>query len=108
DGKILIGGNNFSLYNGASANVIARLNQDGSLDDSFYVGDGIDILPDLGDPVVRDIYQLGDNKLLIGGTFTSYDGVPSYGVVQLMVNIHDPTIETKDADDITETSSVLY
>lgn len=37
DGKILIGGTNFTHYNGVAVNKLIRLNSDGSLDTSFNV-----------------------------------------------------------------------
>ncbi len=39
DGKIIIGGN-FTTFNGSNRNRIARLNPDGSLDNSFNPGTG--------------------------------------------------------------------
>ncbi len=67
DGKIIIGGP-FLGYDGVPANLIARLNTDGTLDSSFDVGTG---------PVfnVNALALQADAKLLVGGTFTSVDGV---------------------------------
>jgi uncharacterized delta-60 repeat protein len=39
DGKIIIGGN-FILFNGNNINRVARLNYDGSLDNTFNIGSG--------------------------------------------------------------------
>ena len=66
DGKILIGGS-FISYNGTGRNRIARLNDDGSLDASFNPGTG-------ADNSVNSIVRQPDGKILIGGTFTSYNG----------------------------------
>jgi uncharacterized delta-60 repeat protein len=68
DGKILIGGQ-FTFYNGASTNRIARLNADGSLDTSFNSGTG-------ANSTVWTIALQPDGKILLGGYFTSYNGTP--------------------------------
>ncbi|MFA7379816.1 MAG: T9SS type A sorting domain-containing protein [Bacteroidia bacterium] len=66
DGKIMIGGG-FTSYNGTGRKYIARLNADGSLDASFNPGTGAN-----GD--VRKISIQSDGKIMIGGSFTSYNG----------------------------------
>ena len=66
DGKILIGGD-FTSYNGTSINRIARLNADGSLDTSFNPGTGVD-------GSVLTLVLQPNGKILIGGTFRSYNG----------------------------------
>jgi uncharacterized delta-60 repeat protein len=64
DGKILIGGA-FTLVNGANRYHIARLNSDGSLDNTFQNGlNG-------ASSNVRSIQIQSDGKILIGGDFTS-------------------------------------
>jgi uncharacterized delta-60 repeat protein/uncharacterized repeat protein (TIGR01451 family) len=66
NGKIVIGGN-FSFFNGAQRNGIARLNDNGSLDASFN--------PQLGaNGTVWAVAVQSDNKVIIGGSFTSYNG----------------------------------
>jgi uncharacterized delta-60 repeat protein len=68
DGKVLIAGD-FTTYNGTARNRIARLNTDGSLDASFLnVGSG-------ANASVRAIAVQPDGKVLIAGSFTSYNGV---------------------------------
>ena len=47
NGQIVIGGN-FTSFNGASQNHVARLNADGSLDSSFYPGVGPPACPGSG------------------------------------------------------------
>jgi uncharacterized delta-60 repeat protein len=66
DGKIIIGGA-FSKYNGTSRNRISRLKTDGSLDDTFIPGTGAS-----GDVITEAIQS--DGKVIIGGSFTSYNG----------------------------------
>jgi uncharacterized delta-60 repeat protein len=66
DGKIIIGGN-FTTYNGTTINRIARLNTDGTLDAGFNIGTGADY------PIYEIAIQT-DGKIMIGGSFTNYNG----------------------------------
>jgi uncharacterized delta-60 repeat protein len=77
DGKILIGGE-FTDYNGTTRNRIARLNADGSLDTSFNPGTGAD-----GGSVRAVEVQAVNGKILIGGSFTDYNGTTRNGIVRL-------------------------
>ena len=68
DDRVLITGS-FTAYGDMSRNRIARLEMDGSLDTSFDPGLGPN----------SEIWALAlqaDGKSVIGGLFTSYDGVP--------------------------------
>jgi len=67
DGKILIGGD-FTRINQVERHRIARLNPDGSVDQTFDPGAG----PNTG---IRTLALRSDGKILIGGVFTSVDGV---------------------------------
>jgi uncharacterized delta-60 repeat protein len=68
DGKVLIGGG-FKTINGISRNGIARLNADGTLDTDFLNGlSGANFW----------VYMVGvqnDGKVLVGGAFTTINGV---------------------------------
>jgi uncharacterized delta-60 repeat protein len=75
DGKLVIGGF-FFTYNGVSKNGIIRLNSDGSIDTSFNIGTGFN-------SVVYSIIQQSDSKLVIGGNFTSYNGVSRSRIIRL-------------------------
>jgi uncharacterized delta-60 repeat protein len=67
DGKILICGN-FTSFNGASRIRVARLNADGTLDDSFTTtGTGFN-------NIVRAIALQPDGKMVVVGQFTNYNG----------------------------------
>jgi len=66
DGKIIIGGE-FTTYNGSTANHIARLNSNGSLDATFNSGSGASSF------VYASTIQ-SDGKIIIGGGFTTYNG----------------------------------
>ncbi len=67
DGKIIIAGE-FSVYNGAWKNRIARLNSDGSLDTDFSPGTS-------ANRPISAIALQSDGKIIIGGEFTVYNGV---------------------------------
>jgi uncharacterized delta-60 repeat protein len=78
DGKILVGGN-FTQYNGTARNRIVRLNTDGSLDTTFSIGTGFN-------QSVWSIVVQPDNKILVGGDFTSYSGSSRSKLVRLNSN----------------------
>ncbi|HQI70853.1 MAG TPA: delta-60 repeat domain-containing protein, partial [Bacteroidales bacterium] len=63
DGKIIIGGN-FNSFNGTTVNRIARLNSDGTVDNSFVAGNG-------ASANVRKAVVQTDGKIVIGGEFTT-------------------------------------
>src|SRR5690606_15704945 len=65
DGRILVAGS-FYTINGVAARYIARLNSDGSLDNSFIVGQ-----PNDG---ISCIALQPDGRILIGGGFTTIGG----------------------------------
>jgi uncharacterized delta-60 repeat protein len=67
DGKILVGGN-FRLFNGTiTVERIARLNADGTLDNTFNTGTGF-----MGVVYSADVQP--DGKILVGGSFISFNG----------------------------------
>ncbi len=75
DGRILLGGR-FTSFNGTARNRIVRLNADGSVDASFNPGAG-------ADHWVYAIALQPDGKILLGGFFTAFDGVPRGRVARL-------------------------
>jgi uncharacterized delta-60 repeat protein len=75
DGKIIVGGW-FSSYQGVGANNIVRLNSDGSIDNSFNIGTGFD-------DYVNTIAIQSDGKIIVGGWFSSYQGVGANNIVRL-------------------------
>ena len=79
DGKIIIGGN-FSKVDGTDRAGIARLNSTGSLDTSFDPGTGT------GANAVKSISLDPDGRVLIGGTFTTFDGTSRNKVARLNSN----------------------
>jgi uncharacterized delta-60 repeat protein len=81
DGKILIGGF-FDNVHGVTRNGIARLHPDGSLDNSFDPGTGIQGQAS-GWNRVYSIIPQPDGKLIIGGDFMSYNGVARSRIARL-------------------------
>jgi hypothetical protein len=68
-GNILVGGD-FTTYNGvACPNFLCRLNSNGSLDGAFNIG-GVGF-----NSTVRAIAIDGSGNILVGGDFTTYNGV---------------------------------
>ena len=82
DGKILIGGK-FSSYNGTPRNRIARVNSDGSLDASFDPGTGAEISYPTFYSYVQPVVIDNSKKLLIGGSFNSYNAISCKNIVRL-------------------------
>jgi uncharacterized delta-60 repeat protein len=66
DGKILVGGQ-FTSFDGNAANRLVRLNADGSIDTGFGIGDGFS-------GTVRSIALQPDGRILVGGSFNTFDG----------------------------------
>jgi uncharacterized delta-60 repeat protein len=75
DGKIIAGGN-FTTFNGSASNYLTRMNADGSQDISFNVGTGFD-------SYVTAIAIQSDGKIIVGGNFTTYNGMPANYLVRL-------------------------
>jgi len=75
DGKLLIGGD-FHQIHGVARAGIARLNPDGSLDESFDPGAG-------ADGTVSAILLQSDGSVVIGGSFSHVDGQVRNGLARL-------------------------
>ena len=75
DGKIIIVGL-FTSYNGTSRSRIARLNADGTLDGTFNPGTGAN--GEVEHTAIQD-----DGKILIAGSFTSYNGTAINRIARL-------------------------
>jgi len=78
DGKYLLGGG-FTTYQGTSSKNLIKLNTNGTIDGSFVVGTGFN-------GAVYDIVETSDNKYLIGGSFSSYNGTPGNNFFKLNTN----------------------
>jgi uncharacterized delta-60 repeat protein len=73
--KLILTGD-FSTYNGETHNHIVRLLADGSIDHSFNEGTGLNATP-------ASVAVQADNKIIVGGNFTNYNGTPVNGIVRL-------------------------
>lgn len=79
DGKVLIGGW-FSTVGAVARDGVARLNSDGSLDPTFDPGTGVDG----GDSY--DVALQSDGKVLVAGSFTTFNGTARNRVARLGAN----------------------
>ena len=75
DGKSIIVGQ-FTAYNGLAANRIARVNMDGSNDESFLIGSGAN------NSILASKMQ-SDGKIILGGSFTNFNEMMSNRIVRL-------------------------
>jgi uncharacterized delta-60 repeat protein len=80
DGKIVAVGQ-FTSINGTPRNEIVRLNSNGSLDVTFNTGTG---LQNRANAVAVTVQA--DGKIVAGGGFTQYNGIPAGGVVRLLAD----------------------
>lgn len=78
DGKIIFGGN-FTSYGGNASNRIARLKTDMTFDNTFVVGT-------VANGTIFASAIQTDGKILIGGNFTTYNGVARNGLARLNTN----------------------
>lgn len=78
DGKIIVVGS-FDLYNNVTARNIIRLNNSGSKDSTFGVGTGLS-------DSVRSVLSQPDQKIIVGGSFTSYNGITENRIIRFNSN----------------------
>jgi uncharacterized delta-60 repeat protein len=81
DGKIMIGGD-FGGYSGQSSQSLARLNTDGTFDNTFITGG---LTSTIGGPFVTGISIIG-TQYLITGAFNTVSGVTQSGITRLNNN----------------------
>ena len=75
DGKVLLGGS-FTTYSGVSQNRLTRINSNGFRDTTFNIGTGFN-------SSIQTILVDSNNKILVGGNFTTYSGITSRGLIRL-------------------------
>jgi uncharacterized repeat protein (TIGR01451 family)/uncharacterized delta-60 repeat protein len=99
-GKIIIVGD-FTAVNGVGSSRIARLNSDGSVDVSFDPGTG-------ADSAIRAVALQADGRILIGGSFTNFNGTVINRIARLNANGSiDPTFTPGEgADDVVNSITV--
>lgn len=79
DGKIIVAGA-FTSYNGTSVGRIVRLNPDGSRDTSF------DTSIAAGSGTIYSLALQLDGKLIVGGSFTKYNGITVNRIARVLLN----------------------
>src|SRR6185436_6221740 len=79
-------GGDFTTYNGTTVNRIVRLLSNGFIDASYQTGAGTG-----ANDFINTIALQGDGKLVIGGAFTSVNGVPVGRIARLNL---DGTFDT--------------
>ena len=80
DGKILVGGP-FTMWSGTTVGNIVRLNPDGTRDTAFSANVGTGSNANIIAIVVQS-----DGKILVGGSFSSWNGTTVGGIVRLNSN----------------------
>lgn len=72
----------FDSFDNIVTKNIARVNEDGSLDESFVTGAGFNSAPFSGSNILTSL----DGKLYIGGSFTNYNGTAANRIISLNDN----------------------
>lgn len=83
DGNILVGGK-FASVNGVARNSIARFFPNGELDLSFDPRSGPE--PHLGTTSITALALDQTGRVLVGGSFSYFDGLPRNGLVRLLAS----------------------
>ena len=78
DGKVVVAGD-FGAIDGRLRNSVARFNADGSLDETFSPGYGID-------GVVSSVVVQRDGKVVVAGEFSKVNGSPRAGLARFNVD----------------------
>jgi uncharacterized delta-60 repeat protein len=104
DGKILVGGNNFTSWNGVAVGRFVRLNAAGSLDTNFNnnLGTGANLQ-------IEAIAIQYNDKILVGGSFTAWSGTTVGRIVRLeTTGARDTAFTTQNGTGATTTSSSIF
>lgn len=83
-GKIIIGGE-FTIYNGATANKLIRLNANGTVDATFSPGDGPTYGNYLG--TVYNLNRQADGKVIVSGSFSHYNNISATNITRIAPEI---------------------
>lgn len=102
--KIVIGGK-FTNYNGAVRNYIVRLNSNGINDTNFNIGTGVGISTSSEIEGIHAIAIQSDGKILIGGYFTSFNGIARNSIARLNA---DGTLDTSFTSYFATDSAIVY
>jgi uncharacterized delta-60 repeat protein len=82
NGRVLLGGS-FTTVDGFGLNRIARLEANGTRDATFSPGSGAEPTPPATSADVKSVVLQADAKILIGGTFTKFNGATRNRVARL-------------------------
>ncbi|EJG01581.1 T9SS sorting signal type C domain-containing protein [Flavobacterium sp. F52] len=97
DGNLIVGGDYLSL-NGSPVSYLTRLNPNGSINESFNTGTGFN-------GKIYASYLQSDGKIILGGSFTSYNGISAGRLIRLNSDgSYDPTFNTS----IGATTGIVY
>lgn len=99
DGKLVVAGG-FTTANGNASNGIARFNSDGTVDATFTPGTGLAITAS-NSVSIRSLVLQSTGKMVIGGVFTSYNGVAKSNIARLNSD------GTLDASFVTAANSIV-
>jgi uncharacterized delta-60 repeat protein len=86
DGKIILGGFSFSSWNSTAVGSIVRLNSDGTRDTAFTTNTGTG-----ANSTINGIAIQSDGKILLGGSFTTWNGTTVNRIARLN---SDGTLDT--------------
>lgn len=91
DGKLILHGN-FLNYNNTYCHFAARINPDGSLDETFNLGSGVN-------NSINTIAQQIDGRLIVSGFFNSYNGIQNPGIIRIFPDgTLDPTFSATNVN----------
>ena len=102
DGKVLVAGL-FTAINGATRYGVARLNSDGSLDNTFTALNWQDTVGNKG--TVNSIAIQSDGKILVGGIFNYLNATPRNGIARLNA---DGTVDTSFLNGLSGANGNVY
>lgn len=109
NGKILVGGN-FASFNGTAANMLVRLNSDGTIDPGFQIGTGFSSSTSSSwtPGIVKAIALQPDGKIYVGGFFDQFNGISVTNLVRLNADgTLDPSFDAGASTDRTIHCMVL-
>ena len=90
DQKILIGGD-FSKYNEEQQSGFARLNSDGSLDETFIVGSGVN-------STISSIISSDNDNIIIAGGFSTYNDFAISRIAKILTEDNLSTFNTEKSN----------
>lgn len=97
DGKLIVGGE-FLNYNGSTTPYLCRLLTDGTKDVGFNLGSGFN-------GKIHTAVIQSDGKIIVGGSFTTFNGIPAARLVRLNV---DGSIDSAFDTSVAASSGTVY